>query len=94
MAFLCCPGYSGYHGNQVNQEYILSQGTYVPNMDLGYSHKAELLHSLLVAMVTVLPWQQCYLFICIASNNICGKYEVKPLSFGSVIAVARVTVFP
>ena len=44
-------------------------------MDLRYSHKAELLHSLLVAMVTVL---------CIATKNICAKYEVKPLSFGSV----------
>ena len=58
----------------------------MPNMDLRYSHKAELLHSLLVAMVTVLPWQQGYLLIPIASNNICVKYEVKLFSFGSVIA--------
>ena len=58
----------------------------MPNMDLRYFHKAELLHSLLVAMVTVLPWQQGYLLICIASINICGKYEVKLLSFGLVIA--------
>ena len=34
-------GYSGYHGNQVVQQYILSQGTYVPNMDLRYSHNAQ-----------------------------------------------------
>ena len=58
----------------------------MPNTDLRYSHKAELLHSLLVAMITVFPWQQGYLLICIASNNIRGKYEVKLLSFGSVIA--------
>ena len=48
-------GYRDYHGNQVGKQYILSQGTYVPNMDLKYSHKAELLHSLLVAIVTVFP---------------------------------------
>ena len=56
----------------------------MPNMDLRYLHEAALLHSLLVAMVTVLPWQQGYLLICI--KNICGKYEVKLLSLGSVIA--------
>ena len=56
-------------------------------MDLRYSHKAELLHSLLVDMVKVLPWQQGYLLICIATKkNICAKYEVKLISFGSVIA--------
>ena len=54
-------GYSGYHGNQVDQQYILSQGTYLPNIDLRSSHKAELLHSLLVVMVTVFPWQQSHL---------------------------------
>ena len=70
----------------MNQQYILSQGTYLPtNMDSRYSHKVELLHSLLVAMITVLPWQQGYLLICIATKNICAKYEVKPFSFGSVI---------
>ena len=58
----------------------------MPNMDLRYSHKADLLHSFLVSMVTVLPWQQGYLLICIATKNICAKYEVIPLSFGSVIA--------
>ena len=55
-------------------------------MNLRYSHKVELLHSLIVAMMTGLPWQQGYLLICIATKNICAKYEVKPLSFGSVIA--------
>ena len=58
----------------------------MPNMDLRYSHKDELLHSFLAAMVTVFPWQQGYLLICIASKNICGKYKVKLLSFGSVVA--------
>ena len=58
----------------------------MPNMDLRYSHRAELLHSLLVAVATVFPWQQGYLLICVTSNNICGKYEVKLFSFGSVIA--------
>ena len=58
----------------------------MPNMDLRYSHKAELLHSLLVAMVTEFPQQQGYLSICIVTKNICVKYEAKPLSFGSVIA--------
>ena len=55
-------------------------------MDLRYSHKAELLHSLLVTMVTVLPCQQGYLIICIGTKNICAKYEVKLLSFGLFIA--------
>ena len=58
----------------------------MPNMDFRYSHNAELLHNLLVAMVTVLPWQQGYLLICIATKNICAKYEAKLLSFGSVTA--------
>ena len=66
--------------NQVNQQHILSQGTYVPNTDLRYSHKAELLHSLLVTMVTVFSWQKDYLVICIASKNLCIKYEVEILS--------------
>ena len=59
---------------------------YVPNMDLRYPHKAELLHSLLVAVITVLPWQQGNLLIRIVSKNIYGKYEVRILSFGLVIA--------
>ena len=66
-------------------------------MELRYSHKAELLYSLLVAMITVLPWQQGYLLIRIATKNICAKYEVKLLSFGSVLhnsLVAMVTIFP
>ena len=46
------------------------------NMDLRYSHKTELLHSLIVAMVTLFPLQQDYLLICIASKNLCAKYEV------------------
>ena len=54
----------------------------MPNTDLRYSHKSELLHSLLVAIVTVFPWQQDYLVICIASKNLCVKYEVEKLSFG------------
>ena len=51
-----------------------------------YSHKAKLLHSLFAAVVTVLPWQQGYQLICIVTKNICANYEVKLLSFGSVIA--------
>ena len=34
----------------------------MPNMDLRYSHKAELLHSLLVAMVTVFHSNKGYLY--------------------------------
>ena len=30
----------------------------MPNIDLKYSHEAELLQSLLVAMVTVFPWKE------------------------------------
>ena len=66
----------------------------MPNMDLRYFHKAELLHILLVAMVTVLPWQQGYLLICIASTNICGKYEVKLLSFGRKIGTVVTLSLP
>ena len=40
------------------------------NMDL--RHKSELLHSLLVAMVTEFSYQQGYL--CIATKSICAKY--------------------
>ena len=56
-----CFGYSCYHSNHVKNWHILSQGTYVPNMDLRYSHKAELLPSLLIAMVTVLNGNKGYL---------------------------------
>ena len=70
----------------MNQQYTLPQGTYLPNMDLRYSNKAELLHSLLIAMAAVLSWQQGYLIMHTATKNICAKYEVKLLPFGSVIA--------
>ena len=52
----------------------------MPNMELIYSYKAELLHSLLVAMVEGFPQQQGYLSICIATKNICDKYELEILS--------------
>ena len=52
----------------------------MPNMDLRYSHKAELLHSLLLAMVTVLFGNKGYLSIHIVTKNICAKYELKILS--------------
>ena len=70
----------------MNQRYFLSQGTYVPNMDLRYSHKAELLHSLLVAMVIALHGNKDYLWIQVTTKNICAKYEIEILSYCWVIA--------
>ena len=64
------------------------------NTDLSYSHKAELLHSLLVAVVTVLPWQQGYLLIRItfvANMKLNYFYSVQLLHNPWV---AMVTVFP
>ena len=55
-------------------------------MDLKHLHKADLLHSLLVAMVTKFPQQQGYLSISIAAKNICAKYELEILSCCWVIA--------
>ena len=59
----------------MNQPYILSQGTYVPNMDLICSHKAELLHNSLVAMVTVYPYQQGKLVIHTFLKKVSPKLE-------------------
>ena len=50
------------------------------NTDLRYSHKAKLLHILLVAMVTVFPKQQGYSLIHYATKNTCAKYELELLS--------------
>ena len=58
----------------------LFQGTYVPNMDLRYSHKAELLNRFLVAMVTVFPLQQGYSLMYYVTKDIFAKYELEILS--------------
>ena len=69
-AFFCCHGYSGYHGNQMIQQYILSRGMYLqyilsrgmylPNMDLRYSHKAELLLKSLMGRVQTQHWMKFF----------------------------------
>ena len=70
----------------VNHWHILSQTTYMLNMDLRYQHTAELLHSLLVAMVTVFHSNKGDLQLHIATKNIYTKYELEILSYCLVIA--------
>ena len=58
-------------------------------------NKAELLHSLLVVMVTVLPQQQHYSLTHIVTKNICAKYELRIHSCVELVHnsfVAMVTV--
>ena len=55
-------------------------------MNLEYSQKVELLHSLLVAIGTVFPYIKVIHNICIVTKNICAKYEIKILSCYQLIA--------
>ena len=73
-----------------------AQGTCVPNMNLKYSYKAELLHDLLVAMVTRFPRQQVYPLlhinrILLPNMNLRFFHVVKLLQ-NSFVAI--VTMFP
>ena len=65
-------------------------------MDLRCSHKAELLHSLLVAMATVLPWQQGYLLLVIAQGTFVPNMNLNYFNFIELLhnsLSAMITVF-
>ena len=68
----------------------------MPNMDLRYSHTAQLMHSLLVAMVTVLPWQQSYLSMILPQRTFVPRMKLNYFHLVQLLhnsVVAMVTVF-
>ena len=68
----------------------------MPKMNLRHSHKAELLYSLVVAMVTVFPWQQrlsintyCHKEHSLPNMNL-GYFHVVELLHNSFVSIVTI----